>query len=465
MKEEKINLSNKNKEILKNYKSYLLTIMQLSNNSIESYFLDIVKYLEFLNIDCLNISKEDIIKYLEFLNDNKYSIYSIERKISSIKNFHHFLYKEYNIDDASETIEHPRFYRKIPNVLSIEEVEILLDINLITPFDYRNKAMLELMYATGLRVSELVNLTITNIDLDEKIVRVFGKGNKEILKNYKSYLLTIMQLSNNSIDSYFLDIVKYLEFLNIDCLNISKKDIIKYLEFLNDNKYSIYSIERKISSIKNFHHFLYKEYNIKNASETIEHPRFYRKIPNVLSIEEVEMLLDINLITPYDYRNKAMLELMYATGLRVSEIVNLEAINIDLDECIVRCFGKGNKERIVPIGEVALKYLKLYMDFYRDALVKKKICNKIFLNNHGSGLTRQGFLKILKGIATDKGITKNISPHTLRHSFATHLLNNGADLRSIQMMLGHDNLSTTQIYTTINNETFSEIYDLFHQIN
>jgi len=286
--------------------------------------------------------------------------------------------------------------------------------------------------------------------------------NKEILKNYKSYLLTIMQLSNNSIESYFLDIVKYLEFLNIDCLNISKEDIIKYLEFLNDNKYSIYSIERKISSIKNFHHFLYKEYNIDDVSETIEHPRFYRKIPNVLSIEEVEILLDINLITPFDYRNKAMLELMYATGLRVSEIVNLEPMNIDLDECIVRCFGKGNKERIIPIGEVALKYLKLYMDFYRDALVKKKICNKLFLNNHGSGLTRQGFLKILKGIATDKGITKNISPHTLRHSFATHLLNNGADLRSIQMMLGHDNLSTTQIYTTINNETLRENYDLFH---
>lgn len=286
--------------------------------------------------------------------------------------------------------------------------------------------------------------------------------NKEVLKNYKSYLLTIMQLSDNSIESYFLDIVKYLEFLEIDCLRITKEDIVKYLEYLNDNDYSIYSIERKISSIKNFHHFLYREYGIIDASERIEHPRFYRKIPNVLSIEEVEMLLDINLVTPYDYRNKAMLELMYATGLRVSEIVNLEPVNIDLDEKIVRCFGKGNKERIVPIGEVALKYLKIYLEVYRDKLIKKRICNKIFLNNHGSGLTRQGFLKILKGIATDKGIKKNISPHTLRHSFATHLLNNGADLRSIQMMLGHDNLSTTQIYTTINNETLRENYDLFH---
>lgn len=286
--------------------------------------------------------------------------------------------------------------------------------------------------------------------------------NKEVLKNYKSYLLTIMHLSDNSIESYLLDIIKYLEFLKMDCFEIKKENIVIYLEYLNELEYSIYSIERKISSIKNFHYFLYKEYARVDVSETIEHPRFYRKLPNVLSIEEVEMLLDINLLTPYDYRNKAMLELMYATGLRVSEVVNLEPINIDLDERIVRCFGKGNKERIVPIGDVALKYLKIYLENYRDKLLKTRVCNKIFLNNHGCGLTRQGFFKILKGIAIDKGIKKNITPHTLRHSFATHLLNNGADLRSIQMMLGHDNLSTTQIYTTINNETLRENYDLFH---
>ena len=297
-------------------------------------------------------------------------------------------------------------------------------------------------------------INIENSKLNEK--------DKQILINYKSYLLTIKHLSDNSITSYLLDIIKYLEKINKNYHKITKEDIINYLDYLNDNEYSIYSIERKISSIKNFHNFLYKEYNIIDISETIEHPRFYKKIPNVLSIEEVEKLLDINLLTSYDYRNKAMLELMYATGLRVSEIINLEPTNIDLEEKIVRCFGKGNKERIIPIGDIALKYLKTYLDYYRNDLVKKKICNKIFLNNHGSGLTRQGFLKILKKISEEKGITKNISPHTLRHSFATHLLNNGADLRSIQMMLGHDNLSTTQIYTTINNETLKENYDLFH---
>lgn len=286
--------------------------------------------------------------------------------------------------------------------------------------------------------------------------------NRDVLKNYQSYLLTIKHLSDNSIDSYVLDIFKYLNYLKNDCFKIKKDDIIDYLENLSKEKYSIYSVERKISSIKNFHNFLYKEFSIIDVSETICHPRFYKKIPNVLSIEEVEKLLDINLVSAFDYRNKAMLELMYATGLRVSEVINLEFTNIDLDEKIVRCFGKGNKERIVPIGDVALKYLEIYLNYYRDSLKKKRICNKLFLNNHGNALTRQGFLKILKGIAMDKGIDKNITPHTLRHSFATHLLNNGADLRSIQMMLGHSNLSTTQIYTNVNNETLRENFDLFH---
>lgn len=289
-----------------------------------------------------------------------------------------------------------------------------------------------------------------------------NNNTKDILRNYQSYLLTIKHLSDNSINSYILDIYKYLDYLKIDCLKITKKNIITYLEFLNTKKYSIYSIERKISSIKNFHNFLHQEFSIIDPSQTIERPKFHSKIPNVLSIEEVNKLLEINLITPFDYRNKAMLELMYATGLRVSEIINLEFTNIDKEEKIVRCFGKGNKERIIPIGEIALTYLDIYLTNYRDSLKKKINCNKIFLNNHGTPLTRQGFLKILKKIAQDKGITKNITPHTLRHSFATHLLNNGADLRSIQIMLGHNNLSTTQIYTTINNETLKENYNLYH---
>ena len=296
-----------------------------------------------------------------------------------------------------------------------------------------------------------------------------NKNNTEVLKKYQVFLITNKHLSDNSVNSYILDIYKYLSYMEDKGINdtkkISKDNIYNYLKLLDNEKYSIYSVVRKISSIRSFHNYLADNYNIEDVSLKIENPRFYKKLPDILSIEEVELLLDIKLETPYDYRNKAMLELMYATGLRVSELVNLDISNIDLDEGIVRCFGKGNKERIVPIGEYALKYLKEYMDIYREKLKKKYLCDKIFLNNHGKGITRQGFFLILKDIAEEKGIKKNITPHMLRHSFATHLLNNGADLRSIQVMLGHSNLSTTQIYTNVSNEILKENYELYHPRN
>lgn len=288
----------------------------------------------------------------------------------------------------------------------------------------------------------------------------------DILKKYKLYLLTNKHLSDNSVDSYLLDIYKYLEYMEKSKINnikkIKKEDIYNYLKSLDNNKYSIYSVVRKISSIKTFHRYLSSMYEINDVSIDIDTPRFYKKLPNILTIEEVENLLNIKLETAFDYRNKAMLEVMYATGLRVSELVNLELNNVNLDEGYVRCFGKGNKERIVPLGEIALKYLKIYIDDYRDSLKKRCLCDKIFLNNHGKGITRQGFFIILKEIAEEKGINKNITPHMLRHSFATHLLNNGADLRSIQVMLGHSNLSTTQIYTNVSNEILKENYELYH---
>ncbi len=288
----------------------------------------------------------------------------------------------------------------------------------------------------------------------------------DILKKYKLYLLTNKHLSDNSVDSYLLDIYKYLEYMEKSKINnikkIKKEDIYNYLKSLDNNKYSIYSVVRKISSIKTFHRYLSSMYEINDVSIDIDTPRFYKKLPNILTIEEVENLLNIKLETAFDYRNKAMLEVMYATGLRVSELVNLELNNVNLDEGYVRCFGKGNKERIVPLGEIALKYLKIYIDDYRDSLKKRYLCDKIFLNNHGKGITRQGFFIILKEIAEEKGINKNITPHMLRHSFATHLLNNGADLRSIQVMLGHSNLSTTQIYTNVSNEVLKENYELYH---
>lgn len=290
---------------------------------------------------------------------------------------------------------------------------------------------------------------------------------KDIILNYKTYLLYDKQLSDNSAKSYLFDIEKYLLFIqnkNIDKIDkIKKNDIIDYVNYIDEiDMLSTYSIARKMVTLKSFHYFLNIKYFIEDVSVNIENPKFYKKIPNALSIEEIDNLLDIKLDNEFSYRNKAMLELMYATGLRVSELCNLSINDINLDEDYVKCFGKGSKERIVPFGNEASNYLKIYLDEYRNKLVKQVLDEHLFLNNHGRKMTRQGFLFIIKSICREKGINKNITPHMLRHSFATHLLQNGADLRSIQIMLGHSNLSTTQIYTNVSNQVLKENYELFH---
>lgn len=290
--------------------------------------------------------------------------------------------------------------------------------------------------------------------------------NKKLLSDYIIELKTIKQRDKDTtVNSYSEDIYKYLEYMeskNISStLDISYNNLLDYLKYLDDNKYEVSSVARKIVSIKAFHKYLSENYNVVDISTKINTPRFYRKLPNILTIEEVDNLLDIKLDTPFDYRNKAMLELMYSSGLRVSELINLELSDIDLNNNYVRCFGKGSKERIVPVGEYSSKYLSIYINEYRDSMKKGYYTEKIFLNNHGKEMTRQGFFKIIKKIAKDKDINKNITPHMLRHSFATHLLNNGADLRTIQEMLGHSSISTTQIYTNVTNDILKENYDLY----
>lgn len=290
--------------------------------------------------------------------------------------------------------------------------------------------------------------------------------NKKLLSDYIIELKTIKQRDKDTtVNSYSEDIYKYLEYMeskNISsALDISYNNLLDYLKYLDDNKYEVSSVARKIVSIKAFHKYLSENYNVVDISTKINTPRFYRKLPNILTIEEVDNLLDIKLDTPFDYRNKAMLELMYSSGLRVSELINLELSDIDLNNNYVRCFGKGSKERIVPVGEYSSKYLSIYINEYRDSMKKGYYTEKIFLNNHGKEMTRQGFFKIIKKIAKDKDINKNITPHMLRHSFATHLLNNGSDLRTIQEMLGHSSISTTQIYTNVTNDILKENYDLY----
>lgn len=293
-----------------------------------------------------------------------------------------------------------------------------------------------------------------------------NKNNKDILEKYQIYLLTVKQKEEKTtVSSYIEDIYKYLEYMENNkiktALNIEYQDITNYLKYLDNNNYKTSSIIRKIVSIKLFHKYLSLEYKIKDVSSKIINPKLRRKLPNILTIEEVDNLLDIKLNTPFDYRNKAMLELMYSSGLRVSELVDLKLNNIDLDNGYVRCLGKGKKERIIPIGEIAIEYLKKYINEYRNSMKKGYYTENVFLNNHGKNITRQGFFLIIKNIAKEKNIDKNITPHMLRHSFATHLLNNGANLRTIQEMLGHSSITTTQIYTNVSNDIIKENYELY----
>ena len=284
---------------------------------------------------------------------------------------------------------------------------------------------------------------------------------KEI-EDYMNYLSLERQLSPNTIDGYKRDLEDFYKFTNKSYKHISKDDIINYITYLN-KKVGPKTINRHIVSVKNYFRFLEKNNYIGNNPTTdITGLKTPKKMPRVLSIEEVDKLLDIEVKDAYSSRNKAMLELMYSSGLRVSELLNLTLNNIDFDMNLVRIYGKGSKERIVPISDIATSYLDEYINLYRNTLVKNKVTDLLFLNSRGSKLSRQGFFKILKEIALVKGINREISPHVLRHSFATHLLNNGADLRSIQTMLGHENIETTQIYTHVSNNYVKENYEEAH---
>jgi len=286
------------------------------------------------------------------------------------------------------------------------------------------------------------------------------------MNEYLEYVVVEQRLTENTRISYQNELTKYCLYLEkkgiYNIREIELDDITNYLSHLNKENILPQSIAHSITAIKNFHKYFLKTGILTNdISKSIERPKLRKKLPNTLSVADVDKLLDIDLKTPFDYRNKAMLELLYGTGLRISELLSLSLNDIDLINCTVRCMGKGRKERIIPINDYIIKYLKLYLN-ERPKLEKNGKYNELFLNNHGKPITRQGFFKMLKKLLLEKGLNSEISPHTLRHSFATHLLENGADLRIIQEMLGHSDISTTRIYTHISNQKVKNDYLDYH---
>ena len=282
--------------------------------------------------------------------------------------------------------------------------------------------------------------------------------NQEYIDRYLDYLNFERKLSKATLSSYKNDLNKFNEYLNhANILKVDMNDIQKYLKTISNQKTT--SIAHFITVINSFYNFLLSEEIIKNnPCENISQPKQDKKLPSYLTEEEVTKLLDVRLDTPYSYRNKAMLELLYATGIRVSELISLKLSDVDLNNAIVRVMGKGSKERIIPLGDIAINYLKLYINTYRPVLLKNKTSEFLFINNLQNGITRQGFFKIIKQECKVSGISKNVSPHILRHSFATHLLSHGADLKVIQDLLGHSDITTTQIYAHLVNEKIKNDY-------
>jgi len=282
---------------------------------------------------------------------------------------------------------------------------------------------------------------------------------------YKLYINTEIRLSANSIMSYLTDVIKYCTFLEkyrgiTDPKDITVDDIRSFLASLSRGKISPASQSRKLSALKSFHKFLVTEkYASVNVAKLVSNPKQEKKLPTVLSIEEVDLILNsFDLDNPLDFRNKAMVELTYASGLRVSELVNLKLGDLHMNMGFINVFGKGSKERIVPVNQEAIAIVRKYIDEIRPKYANIKSKDFLFLNQHGYPLTRQSFFLMIKNKAKQVGITKEISPHKLRHSFASHLLERGLDLRLIQEMLGHEDISTTEIYTHINNVKLKEIY-------
>ena len=289
---------------------------------------------------------------------------------------------------------------------------------------------------------------------------------EDAITDFIHYCLFEKGLTDQTIKSYQNDLDIYQGFLQengveqvCDITSQNIKDFLKSRVSCESSS----TVAHNLTVIKNFHKYLIKEDIVRDdVSLFISRPKLQKRLPRSLSVEEVDRLLDITLVTPFDYRNKAMLELMYGAGLRVSELVSLTLNQVDLENGLIRIMGKGRKEREIPIGEYGIYYLTQYLDCRSQLIKYHRQEEALFLNNHGKQITRQGFFKILKKLLLEKGLNPDVSPHTLRHSFATHLLSRGADLRSIQEMLGHSDISTTKIYTQVSDEKVANDYKKYH---
>ena len=287
----------------------------------------------------------------------------------------------------------------------------------------------------------------------------------DLLKRFLNYLAVEKGLARNSLESYERDLRKYFVFLKLKAPEaIGPQDVLAFLSHCSSAGLATPSVARSLSAVRGFHKYLLIDGLARtDPTENIETPRGWKRLPRTLNSGEVESLLDQpDRSTPRGLRDKAMLELLYATGLRASELVGLRLQDVNLERGYVMTVGKGSKERTVPLGEVALVRLKDYLDRARPLLLKGSEADALFVTSRKRQISRQMFWEGIKQYVRKAGIMKNVSPHTLRHSFATHLLDNGADLRAVQAMLGHADISTTQIYTHVSRERLRQTHEKYH---
>jgi integrase/recombinase XerD len=289
---------------------------------------------------------------------------------------------------------------------------------------------------------------------------------EDILTLFLEFLSVEKGLAANTIQSYARDLAKFFLFLKkekIAWTGADEADLVRFIHHQSLSGLSPRSLARLISSLKSFYRFLILDGRLgKNPTLHLTSPKAWITLPKFLTVAEVESLLrQPDTADALGIRDRAMLEVMYAAGLRVSELIHLKTIDIHLKDGFLLCRGKGGKERIVPLGQSAVEAVTKYLDEARPKLMREPLAG-LFLSRRGAGLTRQGFWKLLRQYARQAGLPANISPHVLRHSFATHLLERGADLRSVQLMLGHSQITTTQIYTHVSRERLRRVYDKFH---
>ena len=290
----------------------------------------------------------------------------------------------------------------------------------------------------------------------------------QAIDDYIVFLTVEKGASNNTIEAYGNDVRKLAQYLSDNDVTrwsqVDQYHIRGYLAHMQQEDVTNTTRARNVAAMKSFFRFLYLEkYTDSNLGELLDGPRKEKVLPKYLTIEEVERLLNApDITTPNGCRDKAMLELLYASGLRVSELISLRLGDISFEMAYVRCFGKGSKERVIPLGRYAMDALEHYINGCRPRVANSWQTDTLFLNKSGKGLTRQGFWKLIKKYGQEAGITADITPHVLRHSFATHLLSNGADLRAIQEMLGHADIATTQIYTHLLGDQMLDVYKAAH---